>query len=447
MRTVRIAALVLTAVVLLAPAAGRADIIAATEVPGPSGGPTETDIALINVATGARLSLPAGINTAQTELHPSITPDGKRLVFERFDSSTGATRIIAVDLSTGQQADLFNAFDAAAFEPISPTITPDGAGVLTGAVAQPAGGGFVAAWTQTSLANFPGGPFAHTVRTASDVAVGSASASTRNPAVTPGGVVALDVPVSGTEGVLVDAGGSRQLLTESAPIRLSHPAPSDPDAVVVYEHAPFYPGASSLVFRSLGSDHLPQGTTLSLSGVVNAANATELHPTFTPDGRYLVFVREKTTGDEHAHLVVFDTVTQTLLDPTGADIGALPAIGRWLLRGNVSVRVASVLLATTVRFTGPNPVVQFQLAKPSGVGILVQRIVGRHRLLGHVVPSLKKVGRVPFGRFRRGSHSVRWNLRVNGRPLPRGAYLVTPRALTGQGVVSELGTSRHLTIR
>jgi len=68
-------------------------------------------------------------------------------------------------------------------------------------------------------------------------------------------------------------------------------------------------------------------------------------------------------------------------------------------------------------------------------------------LFGHRVPTLRTVGRVPFGQFKRGHHKVRWNLRVNGRRLRPGTYLVTPRLVTRRGVVRELGKPRVLRIR
>jgi hypothetical protein len=79
--------------------------------------------------------------------------------------------------------------------------------------------------------------------------------------------------------------------------------------------------------------------------------------------------------------------------------------------------------------------------------ILVQRVVGPHRILGLRPYKLRKVGRVPLGRFRAGHHRLHWNLRVNGRPLRRGRYLVTLRALTKQGVVRDLAKPNVIRIR
>ena len=61
------------ALALLAPGAARADVIAAVQVTGADGSP---DIAVMNASTGERATLPAGINTAAQELHPSISKDG-----------------------------------------------------------------------------------------------------------------------------------------------------------------------------------------------------------------------------------------------------------------------------------------------------------------------------------------------------------------------------------
>lgn len=56
------------------------------------------------------------------------------------------------------------------------------------------------------------------------------------------------------------------------------------------------------------------------------------------------------------------------------------------------------------------------------VGIIVQRIVGTQQI---------RIGRVAFGFHRKGRPQIRWDLRVNGRKLPAGRYLVTLRAVDG----------------
>jgi hypothetical protein len=56
------------------------------------------------------------------------------------------------------------------------------------------------------------------------------------------------------------------------------------------------------------------------------------------------------------------------------------------------------------------------------------------------------VSRVPLGSFTAGHMSTRWDLAVDGQPLPPGRYLVTLRA-TEDNVVRELGKPHVLRVR
>ena len=198
MRGARLSCLVLAGVGVLAAHDARAGIVAAVNVPVPVGGtscPQQTDIALMDPATGAKFPLPAGVNTSADELHPSITPNGNRMAFETFDPTGGTTRIRVVDLGTGQQADLFNAFEAAAAKPTTPAITPDGTAVITGVPLAPTSNSqFSAFWNVTSLANFPGGPFAQSQR-AGNASFG-VSGETVNPDARSDGVLVSDVALN-----------------------------------------------------------------------------------------------------------------------------------------------------------------------------------------------------------------------------------------------------------
>jgi hypothetical protein len=69
------------------------------------------------------------------------------------------------------------------------------------------------------------------------------------------------------------------------------------------------------------------------------------------------------------------------------------------------------------------------------VGIIVDR-VGKH--------GPQRVGRVPLGTHPRSTLHLRWNLRVNGKPLRAGHYRITLRALDKKGNV--LGLSKPRTI-
>ena len=79
----------LGAALAISPAA-HANIIAAVEQPA-GGSRTDLDIALYDATTGTRLSLPSSVNTTDDELHPSLTPDGRRLVFERSNATPEPT--------------------------------------------------------------------------------------------------------------------------------------------------------------------------------------------------------------------------------------------------------------------------------------------------------------------------------------------------------------------
>jgi hypothetical protein len=434
-----VAMLVVAATSWLA-AAARADIIAAVGAAGPSG--DGLDVALIDMATGTHLALPAGINTTSEELDPSVTPDGKRLAFERFDPASRTLRIIVADLATGQQADLFTAFEAGQYMPVNPTITPDGKTVITGAASQPSGNLFVPTWIETDISGFPTGPFPHTVRQQPNLGV-SEPGSTSDPSFDPSagvhGITALtwhrthSPPVA--DAIIVSDSGKDTPVFDNGH-SIDSPAYSSAAGVLLFVRSGTAPGEFDLAYRTLNTFGAPQGTTFLLPGV-NSSTSSNFSPTFTANGRYIVYAHRPSEG--RSHLLVYDTATQTLLDPSGLDPGGD-------LLGRISV-FDKFILKSTQFVTGLNPSVLFTLAAPSAVGILVQRIVGHHRLFGRRVPVLRKAGRVPFGAFRRGHHRVHWDLRVNGHRLRRGRYLISPRALTKKGVVRELGKPHVLRVR
>lgn len=439
---------------LLAAPSANAGIIAAVNEPVPNGTscPTQTDIALIDPATGAKTALPPGVNTPANELHPSITPDGRRMAFETYDPTAGTVRIRVVDLSTGDQADLFNAFEASSIQPLTPAITPDGSSVITGIPLVPTSSGrFAAFWEVTSLANFPAGPYPRTQRAGN--ATFPSAGRTLNPYTRSDGDLVSDV--------LTQSGSSRTWnLLLSFPGGLSsvasdntdgHPALSDSTSnVVVFQQDPPSQFSTDLMFRPVSG--FPSAPATELPALVSSTGQDELQPAFTPDGRYLAFIRNAHDGDHHDRLFVFDTQTQTLLNSSGIDLGffsfacevGTPFPFEFTVQGGISLRETFTLVFSSLNFSTGQ--LSFQVQSPTGIGILVQRIVGHHRLLGRVVPTLKTVGRVPFGRFKRGRHHVHWNLRVNGHRLRRGRYLVTPRLLSRKRVVTELGKPRVLRV-
>jgi hypothetical protein len=127
------------------------------------------------------------------------------------------------------------------------------------------------------------------------------------------------------------------------------------------------------------------------------------------------------------------------VNPNGADV-----VHHTIFGGNLSLFVRPVLKSGTLTSNG---FISFIALSPTGVGILVQRIVGRTKLLGRTVPKLETVGRVPLGTFKKGHGRVRWNGRVNGRKLKRGTYQVTVRTVSPKGAITDLGTPRRLRVR
>jgi hypothetical protein len=88
------------------------------------------------------------------------------------------------------------------------------------------------------------------------------------------------------------------------------------------------------------------------------------------------------------------------------------------------------------------PVVKTPGTRPLKIGIFVARVTGTRKLLGRKVPRLRVAGRVPLGRVRKGTNRFRWDLRVAGKRLERGTYLLTFRTLKGKRVTSTSNSVR-----
>ena len=193
---------------------------------------------------------------------------------------------------------------------------------------------------------------------------------------------------------------------------LRAPALDAKDGLVVYEHASNSLSPSSLRYRS--SD---PGTTTTIDtafpSIVNAGgNTFQIHPAFTPDDRYLGFVRFSASNE---FLYVFDTESQTLLNPDGIDLGAMQVFAL----ASASPTGCEGLSRACRRCSRPRcrrGAADRHALNPSGIGILVQRIAAT-TLLGRTNLTLQPVGRVPLGKHGRGAFRIRWDHRVNGKPL------------------------------
>ena len=437
MRTRLLALALGVALGIAAPA--RADIFAVAPVVAP--GHSDIDIGLLNLSTGTSLPLPAGVNTGAIENHPTISTDGHRLTFERRDLAGGTDRLIVADLVTDQMMDLFNAFDTATLHPTSPAINQDGDWVTTGS----AGTGLHG----RSLANFPNSVSALTNEQIfpGDTLV---DPTQTDPSQTSPFAYRRIIPLAGgrARGQLVVEnvpGASGPVGASSAAFSVAHPsiAVSGGQRTIVYDvrslDASGNPGQGDigfcLIFLHNGNPcGLGQGV---LPPLVNSAR-DETRPAFTPDGRYIGFIRDE--ANAHERVFVFDTETQTLIDPDGTDLGLVATIDS----GNLSLYERFVLKTTIIPQVGTTVA---SLLGTSPIGLFVQRVVGHHQLLGRPVPTLETVGRIPLGQFRRGRHTIHWRPVVNGHRLRPGLYQFTVRALSRTGKVRDLGTPRRLRIR
>lgn len=446
----RIAAVAFAALLGIAPAA-QADIFAVVEVAAPAR--TDLDVALINVNTGARVALPAGVNTTANELHPSITPNGRRLVFERRDPAAGTVRIVLADLGTGETADLFNGFEAASDPPSSPAISADGLKVATGGAFEidPSAGatsapGSVPRIVLTDVSTFPAGPYSRTTynpgfffpndgggQTADPFFSGTNLAFRETRAGSPRSGLVLGIRPVANFGRL--ANGS---------VSFAHPTIAAPGGVqtLLFDRRPMGNDGATLpgdiVFTPVPAQPrtLEDASPVKLPAIVSSTQ-DESRPAFTSDGRYVVFVRHAGGRDR---LFAWDSQTQTLVKANGVDLGSIDV--RDL--GNVSVYTKTIFDTSKITSGGT---VTFDPTIRTGIGILVQRVVGKRKLFGRTVPKLRMVGRVPLGTFAKGKGKVRWDLRVDGKRLKPGRYQVTVRAVTKKLAVRDFGRPRIIRVR
>ncbi len=148
-------------------------------------------------------------------------------------------------------------------------------------------------------------------------------------------------------------------------------------------------GAGDIDFcLQTASSTFAAGHTCGVLPLIVNSSLNETRPAITSDGRYVGFIRSETSG--HERVLVFDTATQTILND-GVDLGPV----RTPDSGNLSLYEKPVLSLTNL--VGIRTIT-FSLLQPSSVGILVQRVIGHHMLLGRRVPTLKAIGRVPLRR-------------------------------------------------
>jgi hypothetical protein len=419
-----------------------ADIFAAVCVAAPEPR-TDMDIAVMNASTGARLPIPASVNTTGQERHPSITQDGRRLVFERFDA--GNTRIVVVDLVTGASADLFTGFEVAMSRPEDPAFTPDGTRVVTGGPFVSREASYYPQVTLTDLQSFPTGPFPHSTQVVESRS-NNPSLKVENLTLGGGNLLAFTVTnvFNGPQQLFltkVGPGGLQGLFSKISDNEAVFNAPAmaaKSPQIVLFEHK------RDILFRPAAISSFA-GTPTKLPPLVNSLDS-ESQPAITADGRYVAFVRHS-ISDEHDRLFVWDSQTQTLLNANGIDLGLFDSRNRG---GTVSVYTKLAILNSTIILSGLQTTtlkatVTSNLTQSAKVGILVQRILGKTKVLRRKAYEVETVGRFPLGEFPEGRLRTTWDLTVDGQKLAPGRYLVTLRSVE-EDIALELGRPRVLRI-
>ena len=471
-RTVLAATVVLASLVLV-PAASAAELLAAFDryVTGQG-----FEIGLVNAATGATRTLPAGVNTADDELHPALSPDGRFLVFTRMkllpklngDIVPPTDRsLIHVDLQTGTQINLGNASGAVftqravggqvelafGLPPAFASGTEGNSRVarsVLGTTAFTAERDIQASVDRNNLDI----PHAASIRNMNNECVTCTVDHARYLALAyhdpitgalQSGTVRLHIlgfPPSQSQTVL------NLLEFGAAGEPAGHPVPRAGDHYVAF-HLGSQPDIQSLTY--------PGETTPTVAPAPITTSSPERMPAWSPDGLKLGFIR--TTGGRRK-LGIFDLTPgiQAIVNPLvdlGPDAPTAQTRQFQSVFGGLSLGVGPG--TTTVSCT-TNCLQAFAASTAAGVslvpsvvrrisgqtvGIFVVRVTGKRRkVLGRSVPRIRVVGRVPLGTVRNGRNRFRWNGRVGGKRLAPGTYLLTYRALKGKRVTTTSGSLR-----
>jgi hypothetical protein len=439
--------LVVVVAIACAPAASSADVTAVLAQVTP--GRTDLNIVRVNAGSGAVTGLP--FNTTANELHPSVSSDGNRIAFERLDQATEQVSLWVYDARANQTVEVPTPSQIVARGESSPGISPDGRTLLTGGYfGNDFTNQFFPTVTTYDLSTFPNGPFAlSTYQTQYSLPVGGKAWDP----VESGSLLAFDLAGTalGSANATVEGIVLAQLGGFATPVLNGafEPAIGSPGGVPTVLFEAHSAGSLSYIASRPASPLASfPGPPTPLPALVNDPAAHQLAPAFTADGRYVGFLRVL-PGSVDARLFVFDTETQTLLNPAGVDVGDIA--GTPFLHG-AELEVPHIGLYDTAVFLGIHSipltgVVTFTTTHAALVGIFVQRVVGHHLLFGRTVPTLRPVGRVPLGMFKKGTRHVHWNLTVNGHRLKRGTYQVVLRALNASQQVLDLGVPNLIHVR
>ena len=491
MRRLPVLLLAVAGLAIAAPSARAADGLMAAYDTYVSG--SGFQVRLVNAGTGAQISLPSGVNTTADELHPTLSHDGRYLVFMRTQLAPtlagdivppAARTIHLVDRTAGTVTQL-----AAGESPSGPTFgifappatsqlawgiahrreIQTGAGTKVFAVASALFGDGTLNPSSSPFTFLPVSPTASqdvlTTHAAGDgvsqfdpVSQTTKSFGARylTLAVTDRGTGAISrsfvhLSTLRAGGPLGIEGTTRDVGDATAPA--AHPTQRPADETLALHHATGSE-ADIKTFKMLGTGSSVEPTTA--PAPITTTDAERM-PAWSPDSLRLGFVRTTSAG---RRLGVFDLTPgiQALLN-TPVDIGAqaptpqlrayqdawgglslapLPRTSTPQISCDATClsRLQSSTTTTTLSPKTTSPLLS------TSIGIFVVRVTGKRTLLGAKVPRIKVVGRVPLGKLRKGRSTFRWPSKVDGKRLKPGTYLLTFRSLRRDRILSTSGSVR-----
>src|SRR3954471_1194058 len=423
------------------------------------------EIGLVNASTGGRLTVPAGVNTTDDELHPSLSVDGRYLVWMRtrllpklngdipvppdrtllmLDRQTG----VITTMATGNGAPAGPAFANRTNRTLTWGVRPHS---TTCCILK-----FQAISADNTIGGSTGFPLGFQPAPAGQNLDGTHAAMDSVPLTNLG---ISWVSTDASSGALLNGGTTLVGLRETGQLRadfgdaaspVSHPAIRRGDRYVALDKAT----GSDADIQTIS---FPSETALTPAPSPITTADPERMPAWSPGGLQLGFMR--TTGGRRK-LGVFDLTPglQTILNPPldlGADAPTPQTRAFQSSWGGLSIAESSALdvpavtctttclqsLQTSLTKVVLTPTVS-TTTRTQTIGIFVVRVTGKRKLLGRTVPRIKQVGRVPLGKTRKGRNLFRWDGKVNGRRLKPGTYLLTFRALRRERVVSTSGSVR-----
>jgi WD40-like Beta Propeller Repeat len=418
------------------------------------------EIALANASTGAKLTVPAGVNTPDDELHPSLSPDGRYLVWVRMrllpklngDIVPPAERtLFMLDRQTG----VVTTLNTGTGPPAGPTFGNRSQRSVVW--------GLRPFSTSCCILKFQAVNADNTINGSTGFPLDFAPApagqllDAPHAAIDVGNLHVSWVTSDANTGAMLDAGTTLVALRDGPPVRADFGDATSPVSHPVARRGDQYVALDSTTGTDADIETIsfPGETALTPAPTPITSADPERMPAWSPGGLQLGFVR---TTAGRRRLAVYD-LTPGLQDILNApiDLGADAPTPQtrafqssW---GGLSIAESSALdvpvvtcnivclqslQSATVKL---KPVVS-STTKGQTIGIFVARVTGRRKLLGRTVPRIKRIGRVPLGKTRKGRNSFRWNRKVNGRRLKRGTYLLTYRALRGKRIVSTSGSIR-----